>query len=154
MAVRRPRDGPGCRSHKPAGRLLRFASGCSGPPPDGGRRAWAIDLTADPSILTAIANDVGVARIFQRQVIAYGREGDALAVLSTSGNSENLIAALVEARARGLATVALVGYDGGRVASEGLADYVIVTRSQNIPRIQEAQADHRPDRPLPCSDRC
>ena len=64
----------------------------------------------------------------------------ALAVLSTSGNSENLIAALVEARARGLATVALVGYDGGRVASEGLADYVIVTRSQNIPRIQEAQA--------------
>ena len=100
----------------------------------------AIDLTADPSILTAIANDVGVARIFQRQVIAYGREGDALAVLSTSGNSENLIAALVEARARGLATVALVGYDGGRVASEGLADYVIVTRSQNIPRIQEAQA--------------
>ncbi len=106
--------------------------------------AWparrAIDLTADPSILTAIANDVGVARIFQRQVIAYGRDGDMLAVLSTSGNSENLIAALVEARARGLATLALVGYDGGRVASEGLADHVVVTRSQNIPRIQEAQA--------------
>lgn len=113
------------------------------PPGDAARR-WpsrrAIDLTADPSILTAIANDVGVARIFQRQVIAYGREGDALAVISTSGNSENLIAALTEARARGLATLALVGYDGGRVEAEGLADHVIVTRSQNIPRIQEAQA--------------
>ena len=51
----------------------------------------AIDLTEDASILTAVANDVGVAQIFQRQVIAYGREGDALVVLSTSGNSENLI---------------------------------------------------------------
>ena len=48
--------------------------------------------------------------------------------------------ALAEARRRGLATIALVGYDGGRIASEGLADHVIVTRSQHIPRIQEAQA--------------
>jgi D-sedoheptulose 7-phosphate isomerase len=108
------------------------------------RKGWpirrAIDLTADPSILTAIANDVGVERIFQRQVIAYGREGDALVVLSTSGNSANLIAALEEARARGLLTVAMVGYDGGRIAAERLADRVVVTRSQNIPRIQEAQA--------------
>ncbi len=100
----------------------------------------AIDLTADPSILTAIANDVGVAKIFQRQVIAYGREGDTLVVLSTSGNSENLIAALAEARSRGLATIAMVGYDGGRIAAEALADHVVITRSQNIPRIQEAQA--------------
>ena len=100
----------------------------------------AIDLTADSSILTAIANDVGVERIFQRQVIAYGRERDALIVLSTSGSSANLIAALAEARARGLATLAMVGYDGGRIASERLADHVVVTRSQNIPRIQEAQA--------------
>jgi len=100
----------------------------------------AIDLTADPSIITAIANDVGVDRIFQRQVIAYGRAGDALVALSTSGGSENLIAALAEARDRELMTIALVGYDGGRVAAEGLADHVIVTRSQNIPRIQEAQA--------------
>ena len=55
------------------------------------RSGWpsrrAIDLTEDASILTAIANDVGVDEIFQRQVIAYGREGDALVVLSTSGNS-------------------------------------------------------------------
>jgi D-sedoheptulose 7-phosphate isomerase len=100
----------------------------------------AIDLTEDPAILTAIANDIGVDAIFQRQVIAYGRSGDALLALSTSGGSANVLAALREARARGLVTVAMVGYDGGRVAGEGLADHVIVTRSQHIPRIQEAQA--------------
>ncbi len=100
----------------------------------------ALDLTEDPSILTAIANDVGVEEIFQRQVIAYGREGDVAVALSTSGNSVNIIDALAEARRRGLLTVAFVGYDGGRVAAEELADHVIVTRSQHIPRIQEAQA--------------
>jgi D-sedoheptulose 7-phosphate isomerase len=109
-------------------------------PPQGWPSRKAIDLTEDASILTAIANDVGVAQIFQRQVIAYGREGDALIVLSTSGNSENLIVALAEARRAGLRTVAMVGYDGGRIAAEALADDVIVTRSQHIPRIQEAQA--------------
>ena len=54
----------------------------------------AIDLTDDPAILTAIANDIGTEAIFSRQVIAYGREGDALLALSTSGNSGNVIAAL------------------------------------------------------------
>jgi D-sedoheptulose 7-phosphate isomerase len=100
----------------------------------------AIDLTEDPAILTAIANDIGTEAIFARQVIAHGREGDALLAISTSGNSANVIAALVEARQRGLHTIALVGYDGGRVASEQLADDVVVTRSEHIPRIQEAQA--------------
>jgi D-sedoheptulose 7-phosphate isomerase len=100
----------------------------------------AIDLTGDPAILTAIANDVGVEAIFSRQVIAYGRPGDALVALSTSGGSPNVIAALAEARRRGLATIAFVGYDGGRIASERLADHVVITRSQHIPRIQEAQA--------------
>ena len=103
-----------------------------------GRRA--IDLTEDPAILTAIANDIGTEAIFARQVIAYGRAGDVLLALSTSGNSANVIAALAEARRRELRTIALVGYDGGRVAAEQLADHVIVTRSQHIPRIQEAQA--------------
>ena len=100
----------------------------------------AIDLTGDPAILTAIANDVGVEAVFARQVIAYGERGDALIALSTSGGSANVIAALAEARRRGLATIALVGYDGGRIAAEQLADHVVVTRSQHIPRIQEAQA--------------
>jgi D-sedoheptulose 7-phosphate isomerase len=100
----------------------------------------AIDLTEDSAILTAIANDIGVDAMFARQVIAYGQEGDALIALSTSGNSANVIAALAEARRRGLRTIAMVGYDGGRVAAELLADHVVVTRSQHIPRIQEAQA--------------
>jgi D-sedoheptulose 7-phosphate isomerase len=100
----------------------------------------AIDLTEDPGILTAIANDIGVEAIFSRQVIAYGATGDVVLALSTSGNSANVIHALAEARRRGLVSVALVGYDGGRVASEGLADHVVVTQSEHIPRIQEAQA--------------
>jgi len=100
----------------------------------------AIDLTEDPAILTAIANDIGVDAVFARQVIAYGQSGDALLAISTSGNSVNVIEALAEGRRRGLRTIALVGYDGGRVAAEGLADHPIVTRSQHIPRIQEAQA--------------
>jgi D-sedoheptulose 7-phosphate isomerase len=100
----------------------------------------AIDLTEDPGIITAIANDIGVEAIFLRQVIAYGNAGDALLALSTSGNSGNVIAAIDQARRRGLVTVAMVGYDGGRVAAEALADHVVITRSEHIPRIQEAQA--------------
>jgi D-sedoheptulose 7-phosphate isomerase len=103
-----------------------------------GRRA--LDLTDDPAILTALANDIGVEWIFARQVIAHGRPQDALVTLSTSGSSANVLAALAEARRRGLATVAFVGYDGGRIAAEGLADHVVITRSEHIPRIQEAQA--------------
>jgi D-sedoheptulose 7-phosphate isomerase len=109
-------------------------------PPRGWPPRAAMDLTEDAAILTAIANDIGVDAIFQRQVIAYASEGDALLALSTSGNSRNVIDALAEARRRGVLTVAMVGYDGGRVAAEGLADHVIVTRSEHIPRIQEAQA--------------
>jgi len=100
----------------------------------------ALDLTEDPGILTAIANDIGTEAIFARQIIAHGRPGDAVLALSTSGNSANVISALAEARRRGLRTIAMVGYDGGRVAGERLADHVVVTRSEHIPRIQEAQA--------------
>jgi len=100
----------------------------------------AVDLTDDAPILTAVANDVGVEALFPRQVIAYGHQGDALLSFSTSGGSTNVIAALAEARRRGLVTIAFVGYDGGRIAAEELADHVIITRSEHIPRIQEAQA--------------
>jgi D-sedoheptulose 7-phosphate isomerase len=104
----------------------------------GGRPA--LDLTEDAGILTAIANDIGTDAIFSRQVIAYGAPGDALLALSTSGNSRNVIEALIEARRRGLLTIAMVGYDGGRVAAEERADHLVITRSEYIPRIQEAQA--------------
>jgi D-sedoheptulose 7-phosphate isomerase len=134
------------------GRLLALGNGGSAtdamdavadfrrpPDPDWTPRR-ALDLTEDPAILTAIANDIGTEAIFARQVIAHGRERDALLAISTSGNSANVIAALAEGRKRGLRTVAMVGYDGGRVAGERLADHVVVTRSEHIPRIQEAQA--------------
>jgi D-sedoheptulose 7-phosphate isomerase len=110
-------------------------------PAGGESRAWpAIDLTEDPAILTAIANDIGTDAIFARQVIAYGRAGDVLVTLSTSGNSQSVLDALAEGRRRGLGSVAFVGYDGGRVAADGLADHVVLSPSQHIPRIQEAQA--------------
>ena len=133
------------------GRLLALGNGGSatdamdvvadfrGPPPPWPARP-ALDLTEDAAILTAIANDVGVEAIFARQVIAHGRSRDVLLALSTSGNSVNVIEALVEARRREMGAIAMVGYDGGRVAAEGLADHVVVTRSEHIPRIQEAQA--------------
>ena len=90
-----------------------FRAGAGRPRPAGARPHRG------PAILTAIANDIGADAIFARQVIAYGRRGDALLALSTSGDSANVIEALAEARRRGLVTIALVGYDGGRVAADG-----------------------------------
>jgi D-sedoheptulose 7-phosphate isomerase len=106
----------------------------------GGPGRRALDLTEDTGIITAVANDIGTEEIFQRQVIAYGREGDVLLAMSTSGNSLSVLLALEEARKRKLVTIAFVGYDGGNVAKNDLADHVIVSGSQNIPRIQEAHA--------------
>jgi len=106
----------------------------------GGPARRALDLTEDTGIITAVANDIGTDAIFLRQVIAYGREGDVLLAMSTSGNSLSVLEALKEARKRKLVTIAFVGYDGGNVAQGNLADHIVVSRSQNIPRIQEAQA--------------
>ncbi|MGZ4357482.1 MAG: D-sedoheptulose-7-phosphate isomerase [Gaiellaceae bacterium] len=103
-----------------------------------GRRA--LDLTADASVLTALANDIGPEVLFQRQIIAQGREDDVALAFSTSGGSANILAGLAEARRRGLETIAVVGYDGGRIADEGRADHVLVAPSEYIPRIQEAHA--------------
>jgi D-sedoheptulose 7-phosphate isomerase len=100
----------------------------------------ALDLTADSAILTALANDVGPEVLFQRQLIAHGRDGDVALAFSTSGGSANILLALAEARRRGLETIAVVGYGGGQIAAEELADHVIVAPSQYVPRIQEAHA--------------
>jgi D-sedoheptulose 7-phosphate isomerase len=108
--------------------------------PQGWPSRRAVDLTADSAILTALANDIGAEVLFSRQLIAYGAAEDAAIALSTSGDSANIIAGLAEARQRNLLTIAFVGYDGGRIAAEGLADHVVVTPSEHIPRIQEAQA--------------
>jgi D-sedoheptulose 7-phosphate isomerase len=109
-------------------------------PLGGGPARPAIDLTEDTGILTALANDIGPEAIFARQLIAHARAGDVLLALSTSGTSASVIAALAEARRRGMGTIAMVGYDGGRVAADALADHVVISRSEHIPRIQEAQA--------------
>lgn len=109
------------------------------PPPPWPARP-ALDLTLDPSILTALANDVGTDVIFSRQIMAYGRRGDVALAFSTSGSSRNVVRALEEARRRGLATVAFVGSDGGRIRQEGLADHIVFAPSDHIPRIQEAHA--------------
>ncbi len=137
------------RAFDAGGRLLAFGNGGSATDamdlvadlgPGSAVSAPALDLSGDPAILTAIANDVGPEELFSRQLIAYGRRGDVAVALSTSGSSPNLVRALEEARSRGLVTIAFVGYDGGRIAAERLADHVIVSRSEHIPRIQEAQA--------------
>ncbi len=133
------------------GKLILFGNGGSATdandfaldcvqPPAGWRPVPAISLAIEPANLTAIANDVGVELIFLRQMIAHSRAEDVAVAFSTSGGSRNIIAALEEARKRGLLTVALLGYDGGEILRRGLADFPLVIRSDYIPRIQEVQA--------------
>jgi D-sedoheptulose 7-phosphate isomerase len=100
------------------------------------RRALpAIALTTDTSSLTAIANDYGYERVFARQVEALGRSGDVAIGISTSGQSENVVAALALARERGLLTIALTGRGGGRLVS--VADILIDVAHADTARIQE-----------------
>ena len=133
------------------GKIIAFGNGgsatdandlvadCVAPPP-GFKPIPAVSLAAEPANVTAIANDIGVEAIFLRQLIAHARPEDVAVGISTSGGSANILAALAEARKRGLVTVGIVGYDGGRIVSERLADYAVVVRSDYIPRIQEVQA--------------
>ena len=108
--------------------------------PKGYSRVPAMSLASDAATLTAIANDIGGEALFSRQLIACGRRGDVAVAFSTSGGSANIVAALNEARSRGLLTIAVVGYGGGEVFRRRLADHVIVVNSDQIPRVQEAQA--------------
>ncbi len=93
-------------------------------------------LNTDTSILTCIANDYSYNDIFSRQVKALGRQGDVLVVISTSGNSENILRAVRVGRECGLTTIALLGKDGG--LCKGLADHALVVPSENTARIQES----------------
>lgn len=100
------------------------------------RRGLAgIALTTDTSALTAIANDYGYKRVFDRQVEALAREGDLLIGLSTSGNSKNVNNALKVAKELGCRTIGLSGRDGGKMSD--LCDLNIVVPSEDTPRIQE-----------------
>jgi len=100
------------------------------------RRAYpAISLAAHGGDLTAISNDYSFADLFARQVQAYGRPGDALAVFTTTGNSENVFRALVAAKGNGLKTIAFLGRDGGECA--GFADVELLVAGKTTARIQE-----------------
>jgi D-sedoheptulose 7-phosphate isomerase len=109
-------------------------------PPAGFRPVPAVSLSMEPATVTAIANDVGTEVIFLRQLIAQAQPDDVAIAISTSGGSGNVIAALREARKRRLLTVALLGYDGGEIRRQGLAEHYVVVGSDYIPRIQEVQA--------------
>jgi D-sedoheptulose 7-phosphate isomerase len=109
-------------------------------PPAPMRPVPAISLSMESANVSAIANDVGVELVFLRQLIANGRPQDVAVGISTSGKSKNICAALREARKRGMLTLALLGYDGGDIVREQLADYALVVKSEYIPRIQEVQA--------------
>jgi D-sedoheptulose 7-phosphate isomerase len=132
------------------GRLLAFGNGGSATdaqqlvttfvdPGGTARPLPALGLASDPSVLTALTNDVGPDVVFARQIAALGRPGDIAVGLSTSGNSENLLRAFDAAAALGMLTVGIAGYQGGRMAELNSISYLFVAPSASVHRIQEAQ---------------
>lgn len=95
----------------------------------------AVALTTDTSILTAIGNDYGYDYTFARQVEALGRAGDVIVLISTSGNSPNVVRAAEAARERGLRVIGFTGEAGGKLAP--LSDICFRVPSNETPRIQE-----------------
>ena len=101
------------------------------------RRALpAIALTTDTSILTAVGNDYGYDRVFERQIEALGSPGDVAFGISTSGNSKNVLLGIKKAKEKGLYTIGFSGRDGGELKS--LVDLSFVVPSQKTARVQEA----------------
>jgi D-sedoheptulose 7-phosphate isomerase len=99
----------------------------------------AFGLANDTSVVTALCNDIGPEVVFARQIAAFGRREDIAVGLSTSGNSENLLRAFAEAGRRGMLSVGLAGYEGGKMAESDSIDYLFVAPSSSVHRIQEAQ---------------
>ena len=99
----------------------------------------AFGLANDTSVVTALCNDIGVEVVFARQLAAFGGRNDIAVGLSTSGNSGNLLRAFDEASRRGMLTIGLAGYDGGKMAELDSIDYLFVVPSSSVHRIQEAQ---------------
>jgi D-sedoheptulose 7-phosphate isomerase len=103
------------------------------------RRALAaMALSTDPSVMTAIGNDMGYEAVFRRQIEAHGKPGDVALGISTSGRSPNVVEALRVAKARGLLTIGMTGGGGGRL--EGMVHYLIDVPHHDTPRIQEVHA--------------
>jgi D-sedoheptulose 7-phosphate isomerase len=138
------------RSFATGGKLLAFGNGGSSTdaqdlvttfmhPGGDARPLPAISLTSDVAVVTALANDVGFEVVFARQVAAWGRPDDVAIGLSTSGGSANVLRGFEEASGRGLLTIGLAGYDGGKMAEADTIDYLFVVPSSSVHRIQEAQ---------------
>jgi D-sedoheptulose 7-phosphate isomerase len=132
------------------GRLFTFGNGGSSTdaqdvaalflnPGGSARPLPALALTTDVAVVTALSNDVGFEVVFARQLAAFGRPGDIALALSTSGNSDNLIAALREATRRGMVAIALAGHGGGQMAELPGLHHLFVVPSSSVHRIQEAQ---------------
>lgn len=100
------------------------------------RRALAAIALTDPTVITCCANDYGYAQVFERQIEALGNAGDVLVILSTSGNSENLVWAAKRAKAAGMVTAGFLGKGGGK--SAGVCDIELIVPSDSTARIQEA----------------
>jgi D-sedoheptulose 7-phosphate isomerase len=95
----------------------------------------ALCLCADATALTCIGNDYGFDQVFSRQVEAFGRPGDILVGITTSGNSPNVLAAFAAARRLGVRSILLGGKDGGK--ARGLCDHELIVPAGNTARIQE-----------------
>jgi D-sedoheptulose 7-phosphate isomerase len=132
------------------GRLFAFGNGGSATdaqqlatlflnPGGSARPLPAFGLASDTSVVTALCNDIGVEVVFARQLAAFGGRADIAVGLSTSGNSANLLRAFDEASRRGMLTIGLAGYDGGKMAELDSIDYLFVAPSPSVHRIQEAQ---------------
>lgn len=133
---------------KRGGKLLLFGNGGSAADaqhiagefinrflPQDRRALPAIALSTDGGVLTCIANDTGFVNVFARQVEALGAAGDVCFAITTSGNSENVIKAIEEARAKEMKVIGLLGRDGGVCAP--LCDLALVVPSKDTQRIQE-----------------
>ncbi|QBQ55933.1 D-sedoheptulose-7-phosphate isomerase [Nitrosococcus wardiae] len=97
----------------------------------------ATHLGADTALMTALGNDVGFKHVFVRQLLAHAKAGDGLIGISTSGNSENLLAAFAKAKELGLATIGLTGMSGGTMAKSPFLDHCLIVPTDSIHRIQE-----------------
>ncbi len=98
----------------------------------------AVALTTDTSILTAASNDFGFDHVFARQVEALATDGDGLLLISTSGNSANLLLAARNAAESGITTLSLLGHGGGQLGP--IVDCPVIVPSENTQRIQEVHS--------------
>lgn len=137
-------------AYKAGGRLLTTGNGGSScdaahlaleflHPVTAGRQALpALNLTADVSTITAVANDVGYRHVFVRQLLAQAMPDDVLVIFSTSGNSDNLMAVAQKASELGIKTIGFLGLDGGELQQSGRLTHSLVVECDSVHRIQES----------------